>query len=138
MSTTISAELRSQVHHRDENRCAYCQTPEHFTVTTFEVDHIVPASAGGETVLDNLCLACPACNRHKGARQSAPDPETGQLVSLYHPRQETWSSHFKWSEDQTQIVGLTPTGRATVEALHMNRPQMVRLRGIWKKMGYWP
>ncbi|MFQ5856277.1 MAG: HNH endonuclease [Anaerolineae bacterium] len=37
----------------------------------------MPASADGETTLDNLCLACLACNRYKGARQSAPDPETG-------------------------------------------------------------
>lgn len=135
MGSIVPAQLRSQVRRQDEERCAYCQTPEELTVTTFEIDHIVPASAGGETTLDNLCLACPACNRHKGARQSAPDPETGRIVPLYHPRQQKWSAHFAWSEDVTQIVGLTPTGRATVETLTMNRPQMVRLRGLWAKMG---
>lgn len=138
MTSTVSAQLRLRVHARAEERCEYCQTPEELTVTTFEVDHIVPLSAGGVTVLDNLCLACPACNRHKAARQSAPDPETGQSVPLYHPQQQEWSVHFAWSENATQIVGLTPTGRATVEALQMNRPQMVRLRSLWMKMGRHP
>lgn len=63
MTSTVSAQLRLRVHARAEERCEYCQTPEELTVTTFELDHIVPLSAGGVTVLDNLCLACPACNR---------------------------------------------------------------------------
>jgi hypothetical protein len=138
MSPTVSAQLHLQVHTRAEGRCEYCQTPEELTVTTFELDHIVPLSAGGATALDNLCLACPACNRYKAARQSMPDPETGQSVPLYHPWQQEWSMHFTWSKDATQIVGLTPTGRATVEALQINRPRMVRLRGLWMKIGRHP
>jgi hypothetical protein len=126
--TSAPQDHRSQARNLDENRCAYCQTPEELTVTTFEIDHIVPVSAGGETALDNLCLACPACNRYKAARQSAPDPEIGQIVPLYHPRRQEWSAHFAWSKDTTQILGLTPTGQATVAALRMNRPRMVRLR----------
>jgi len=136
MSPSISASLRSQVRNLDQDRCAYCQTPEELTVTTFEVDHITPSSAEGETTLDNLCLACPFCNRHKGKRHSATDPETGHSVPLYHPRRHKWSVHFAWSNDTSQIVGLTPTGRATVEALQMNRPRIVRLRQLWAKMGY--
>jgi len=138
MSSTIPARLRSQVHSLDEGRCAYCQTPEELAVTTFEIDHIVPVSAGCETVPDNLCLACLAYNRHKAARRSALDPETGQIVPLYHPRDQEWSAHFAWSGDATRIVGATPTGRATVEVLRMNRPRMIRLRGLWVKMGHFP
>lgn len=138
MSSTVPAQLRLQAHARADGHCEYCQTPEELTVTTFEVDHIVPLSASGETVLDNLCLACPACNRHKATQQSALDPETGHSVPLYHPRQQQWSMHFAWSEDAAQILGLTPTGRATVEALQMNRPRMVRLRNLWMKMGRHP
>lgn len=108
MSATISAELRVQVRAKEKNRCAYSRSPEELTVTTFEVDHSVPASAGGETTLDNLCLACPTCNRHKSARQSAPDPETDQVVLLYHPRQQKWSTHFAWDENRSLIIGLTP------------------------------
>jgi hypothetical protein len=130
--------LRTQVRERDNDLCAYCHTPEALTVTTFEIDHIVPVSQGGKTSLGNLCLACPSCNRHKGARQSVPVPGTGERVPLYHPRHQAWSAHFVWSDDKTQLVGLTPVGRATIEALHINRPQMVRLRGLWTKMELFP
>lgn len=30
------------------------------------IDHIVPLALGGENSLDNLVLACYACNQHKG------------------------------------------------------------------------
>lgn len=33
-----------------------------------EIDHVVPESAGGPTVADNLVLACRRCNRRKSAR----------------------------------------------------------------------
>ena len=134
MNAYIPATLRRRVQEMDEGRCAYCHTPEELTVATFEVDHIVPASVGGTTVLENLCLSCPVCNRRKSARQSAPDPETGQIVPLFHPRQQDWAIHFAWSEEATHIIGLTPTGRATVEALQINRPRMVRLRRLWLRM----
>ena len=137
MSVVIPAQLRSEVRRLDKNRCAYCQAPEELAVTTFDVDHIAPVSAGGATTVDNLCLACPACNRHKGARQSAPDPQTGQSAPLYHPRRQDWSAHFEWSEDKSLVVGLTPIGRATIEALRMNRSQIVRLRRLWAKMSGW-
>ncbi|MEQ8973314.1 MAG: HNH endonuclease [Coleofasciculus sp. C1-SOL-03] len=45
----------------------------------------MPRSAGGETVFDNLCLACPTCNRYKATRQTVPDPLTGESVALFHP-----------------------------------------------------
>ena len=37
---------------------------------------------------------------------------------------------FTWSADYTMILGLTPTGRATVEALQLNRPEVVNLRRL--------
>ena len=138
MNSDIPATIREQVRETAEGRCAYCRTPEELAVTTFEIDHIVPASAGGATVQENLCLSCPTCNRHKSARQSALDPQTGRTVPLFHPRQQNWATHFSWSDDTTRIVGLTPTGRATVEALQMNRPRMIRLRRLWLLLGKHP
>ena len=134
MTPAISSDLRARVHHLDGARCAYCQTPEALTITAFEIDRIVPVSAGGTTTLDNLCLTCPACNRFKAARQTAIDPDTARVVSLYHPRRDAWSAHFAWSGDRQRILGVTPTGRATAEALRMNRPQLVNLRRIWAKI----
>jgi hypothetical protein len=134
MTPAVGFALRAQVRQLDGARCAYCQTPEALTITTFEIDHIIPVSAGGATTLGNLCLTCPACNRFKSARQTAIDPDTARVVPLYHPRRDEWSVHFAWSNDRQRILGITPSGRATVEALRMNRPQLVNLRRIWAKM----
>jgi hypothetical protein len=105
---------------------------------TFEVDHIVPRSAGGKTSLGNLCLSCPTCNRHKAARTHAEDPATGERAPLFHPVRDLWEDHFEWSEGATIITGRTLVGRATVHALHMNRPVMVELRRYWAATGLHP
>ncbi len=88
---------------------------------TFEVEHIIPRSAGGKTEAGNLCLSCPTCNRRKAARLTASDPLGGGKVHIYHPNQQVWNDHFAWSEDGTQLVGLTAIGRTTAVALRMNR-----------------
>lgn len=95
------------------------------------IEHIVPTSAGGETCLENLCFSCPTCNRHKANRVTAYDRETSSEVPLFHPRKHLWRDHFAWYDEATTIFGLTPTGRATVEMLHMNRPVIVQLRHYW-------
>ncbi|MBK1990667.1 HNH endonuclease [Sphaerospermopsis aphanizomenoides BCCUSP55] len=138
MSVYISVELQKKIRHRFADCCAYCRTAESLTVTTFEVEHIIPRSAGGETVFENLCLACPSCNRYKATRQTAVDPNTQEEVKLFHPQQQTWIEHFSWNEDATEIVGLTAVGRSTIHALKMNRPQLTRVRKMWVKLGEHP
>lgn len=59
MSDYIPVDLKRQIRQQFNETCAYCQTAEYLTVTTFEIEHIVPLSAGGKTLLENLCLACP-------------------------------------------------------------------------------
>jgi hypothetical protein len=49
-----------------------------------------------------------------------------------------WSKHFRWSEDGTQIIGLTPCGRVTVLALNMNNPDIVAARSRWVQAGWHP
>lgn len=56
-----------------------------------------------------------------------PDPNTGDEAPLFNPRTDRWAEHFTWNEDW-RIVGLTPTGRATVAALDLNSPRRVRIR----------
>jgi hypothetical protein len=63
---------------------------------------------------------------------------SGNVVSLYHPRQELWSEHFAWNDDFTVILGLTATGRATVETLQLNREGVVNLRRALYVMGEHP
>jgi hypothetical protein len=105
---------------------------------TFEVDHITPASAGGKTTLSNLCLCCPTCNRHKASRIAAPDALSGATVPLFHPVCDRWDEHLEWHEQATVLFGRTATGRATIEALQMNRPQIVQLRRYWVATGRHP
>jgi hypothetical protein len=138
MTAYVPADLRRRVRERYGNCCAHFRTAESLTVATFEIEHIVPRSAGGSTVLENLCLACPTCNRHKAHRTAAVDPDTLQEVPLYSPYQDVWTEHFVWSDDATTIVGLTATGRATIAALRMNRSQVIRVRKMWVSMGVHP
>ena len=68
----------------------------------------------------------------------ALDPETGDLVCLFDPRRQVWAEHFAWSDDGTHIVGRTACGRATVRALHLNRPVLVAARHVWVAVGWHP
>jgi hypothetical protein len=138
MSVYISVALQSQIRAHFHNCCAYCQTAEALTAMTFEFEHIVPKSQGGATAFENLCFACPFCNRHKSDRQQLRDPESGQLVTLFHPHQQRWLEHFRWSDDQTELIGLTPMGRAMISTLQMNRPALVRSRRMWVSLAEHP
>jgi hypothetical protein len=64
--------------------------------------------------------------------------ETNQAAPLYNPRKDSWQQHFTWSEDYTLILGLTPTGRATVELLQLNRLGNQNLRQVLYVTGYHP
>ena len=123
---TIPASLRRQVVQRAGGRCEYCGLSQAGQEAQFHVDHITPVSTGGQTTLDNLALACVSCSLRKGAREEVVDPQTGKLVGLFHPRRDSWKSHFNW--DVLRIAGLTPTGRATVVALQLNRPLALAIR----------
>lgn len=63
---------------------------------------------------------------------------SGEVVELFHPRRDRFREHFVWSADCTLLLGLTPKGRATVEALHLNREGVVKLRRVLYAMGEHP
>ncbi len=109
-----------------------------FSTHDFSVEHIIPVIRGGESTLDNLALACQGCNNCKYIRTTAPDPVTEKQVALFHPRRDLWSQHFAWNDGSTRIVGLTPTGRATVAVLQLNRANLVNFRGILYAAGKHP
>jgi hypothetical protein len=131
----IPPALRQAIMTAAQGRCAYCLSPEQMMGGTFEVDHVIPRSAGGRRRLDNLCLRCPTCNRHKASRLSGRDPLSGRMVRLFQPHQDTWAYHCAWSADGTHIIGQTPTGRATVEALLFNRSALILLRRYGRATG---
>lgn len=133
----ISDVLRQFIAERAHGLCEYCQTAE-IIVVSLEIDHIVPQAAGGITNVDNLCLVCRGCNAFKQDFQEAVDPDTQKVVALFNPRTQLWTEHFRWSEDGVLVIGLTPTGRATIERLRMNRPAVVAARRLWVSAGWHP
>jgi len=69
-----------QVHKHDT--CHYCGNPLCETNTT--VDHLLPYSRGGETIADNLVMACKKCNTDKADL--------------------TESEYIKYREDEKNII----------------------------------
>lgn len=118
--------------------CEYCLSQEDYSPDTFSVEHIIPLVKGGANRLENVANACQGCNNHKFVSTEAIDPLTGELVPLYHPRQQEWDTHFAWNEDYTRLVPLTPTGRATVIKLELNRKGVVNLRRLLREKGLHP
>jgi hypothetical protein len=134
----IPVQQRQLIIERAQGRCEYCRSPVDFATQSFSVEHIKPVSRGGQTITSNLALACPGCNGHKYAKTEAPDPIDKTRVPLYNPRTQRWGKHFKWSEDFTRVIGVTPTGRATVNALRLNRAGVVNIRRVLFATGQHP
>ncbi len=95
-------------------------------------------ASGGTTIEENMWLACRRCNAFKGRQTKAQDPRTSEIIVLFNPRQQEWSEHFRWNDDGTEIMGKTPCGRATVEALKMNNANVIVARRLWVSAGWWP
>jgi hypothetical protein len=126
---------RPEVARRARYRCEYCRYPEAASSTPLEVDHIIPEAKGGATTLDNLALCCRACNLHKYVKTEAVDSVTSESVPLFNPRVQEWSGHFALDRDTGTIAGLTPEGRATVEALEMNSQHAIATRRLLIRLG---
>jgi hypothetical protein len=137
-SPQISAALRNRVREAAHHRCGYCLSLQRYVMGTLEVEHLVPRAKGGKDAEDNLRLSCSLCNRYKGTQTSAIDALTGTDAPLFNPRHDKWSEHFQWSADGVRIIGLTPTGRATVEALKLNNELAVEVRRNWSVAGWHP
>ncbi|HRI61307.1 MAG TPA: HNH endonuclease [Saprospiraceae bacterium] len=125
-----SAQLRQVLAERANGRCEYCQCPEAFSPQVFSVEHIIAKSRGGSDEPDNLAFSCQGCNGFKSNKIEAPDPATGLITPLFHPRLHRWNDHFTWDEEGRYIVALTPVGRVTVAVLRLNRPYVLNLRKL--------
>ncbi len=131
----ISKALRRRGIEQARNRCGYCLSQGRILGQLREVDHIIPETRGGPTVEGNLWLMCSKCNKQKGSTITAPDPLTREKVALFNPRTQAWSDHFTWTPEGDRVLGLTPSGRATVDVLKLNRVELVNARKLWVSVG---
>ena len=134
----ISPEIQHLVRQRANHLCEYCHTSEQWQYVRFTIDHIIPVAQGGPDDPDNLALACFHCNRRKADKLTALDPNSEEKAPLFNPRRDAWSEHFIWSSDGLFIAGLTPTGRASVGALELNRERVINIRAADRIVGRHP
>ena len=153
-------DVKAQLRNDQEGKCAYCDT--FFVESTGEVEHFRPKTAyrqqkGGTEhrpgyyalayAWENLLLACPCCNRHKGTvfalfdesqRATTGKPlqqESPLLINPYTDRVEDFFEFY-----QERIIphhACTPEQRDrakhTIELLGLNRPELLEKRNIlWK------
>jgi len=125
--------IRLAVRLRARDACEYCLMP---TTGQFHIDHIIPSThwedymggrlpelppdmpRRGTDHLDNFAWACPFCNVAKGqqtVRRLGRDSHR-----LFDPRHDHWEEHFVFLHNYLFIVGVSPVGEATEQALQFN------------------
>ncbi len=134
--SSLPPSLRQLVVERAQGTCEYCLMHQDVSIYSHEIDHVIAQKHGGQTIAQNLALACLPYNRAKGSDLTTFDPIGNDIVSLFNPRHQTWSAHF--TLDGANIVGLTPTGRATVFLLKFNIPARYLNRYVLIAQGRYP
>lgn len=129
----MQRRLVELVRQRAAFRCEYCHFPERFAGLNFQIDHVIAEKHGGPTDAENLALSCIYCNSYKGANLSGIDPVTGEIIRLFHPRQDRWDEHFDWQA--AVLLARTPIGRATIAVLRINDASAVALRRLFMRAG---
>lgn len=77
-----------------------------------------------------VCLTAHPYFTMGAAAFGAPTPPSPQGYGLL--------GDLLWTDDSTHLTGRTSTGRATIEALRLNRPLVVRARQRWVSAGWHP
>ncbi len=125
---------RQLVEARAGAACEYCRLSQTAAGVTFHIEHVVPRSRGGRTVMNNLAMSCPGCSLAKADRTAGPDAG-GQPQPFFNPRdyepwQLGWHLHFVLDRDTGLIVPRTPMAEATIQAMRMNDS----LRAVARKL----
>lgn len=89
----IPIDLKAKVMIRDQSTCQMCGRNVKDDHIVIHIDHIIPHSWGGETVLDNLQCLCKDCNEGKKNWETSENPDlmmeiskannTGERLKLY-------------------------------------------------------
>ena len=57
---------------------------------------------------------------------------------MFDPRLDLWNEHFAWTANGLELVGTSSAGRATVEALELNRERLKQIRAADRVVGRHP
>jgi hypothetical protein len=76
-SRYVSDVLKAQVLERAGHKCECCGATENL-----EIDHIIPVSKGGKSVLENLQVLCRRCNRKKRQRSTSAEQLATQIPGI--------------------------------------------------------
>jgi 5-methylcytosine-specific restriction endonuclease McrA len=93
--TDRSTTIRQRVREAARDRCGYCLSQQQYVMGKLETEHIIPHARGGGDDESNLWLSCRLCNRYKGSQITGVDPFSGARVTLFSPRTQVWSEHFR-------------------------------------------
>jgi hypothetical protein len=118
MSSLVSEALRQRVAERADFLCEYCLLSEADGYFRFQVDYIISRKHGGQTSMENLAFACPACNRFKGSDLGTISVHTRELTRFFNPRTDFWPEHFRLVA--SRIDPLTEIAAGTVRILELN------------------
>src|SRR5438132_12849295 len=119
----MAPAYRELVEARAGGACECCRLLQAATGVTFHIEHVLPRSRGGLTLMSNLALSCPGCNLAKADRIVGQD-ESGREQRLFNPRMYEpwflgWHLHFALDDhDSGMILPRPPAGQPTVRALH--------------------
>ena len=119
----MDASTRKRVTDRAHAACEYCGLPQSAVpAIRFHIEHILARQHGGKAELENLALACPNCNWHKGPNISGLDPDTGRTERLFNPRTQNWSEHFQFAGPE--VRALTPSAEQRYASSVSTRPNV--------------
>ena len=136
--TNIPDNIKIKVRETSRFRCGYCLILQRYSPMVFQFDRYIPVSRGGTNDEENLWLVCGNCNNTKSDKTDAFDSVTDSIVPIFNPRTQIWNEHFEMSEAGAIIIGKTPIGRGTVEALKLNEERVVGVRQEWVSAGWHP
>ncbi len=92
--------LRAYIAEQWKHRCAYCGLGDWEDRTRFNLDHVVPRSAGGPTNIRNVVWSCEPCNHAKGDTPAAEllkdDPATLARIEGGKPRPLAAKGAYAW------------------------------------------
>lgn len=118
----MQRDERETLRRRFHFRCGYCGVKESDAGAELTVDHFPPRSQGGLNDPESWVYCCHACSEFKGDYW-----QPNSLHRILHPVRDNVAAHLVEQGDGT-FWALSETGAFHIEALHLNRDQLIAYR----------